>query len=691
MFRIDRRLLLLCTGLVLLLLVAYANHFQNEFHFDDLHTITTNDFVKSLGNIPLFFTNAQTFSTMRNTSWRPVTSVSLAIDYWLGHGYKPFVFHLSTFLWFFVQLVLMVFLFRRIMDAAAPHPSNIWTAVLATACYGLHPANAETINYIIQRGDVYNTLGTVATLLWFAARPEQRKRGWYLIPALVASFAKAPALIFPLILLAYVWLFEEGSLGSRLRATLPAFVAAAVAAIITARMTPPVFQGGAASPDLYRLTQPWVALHYFKSFFLPTELSADTDWTYLQPFSLQAIAGYLFVIGLVAAAFYTARRRETRPIAFGIVWFFLALAPTSLMPLSEVTNDHRMFFPFVGLTLAIFWSLRLATQARIRLRTDKLPVLLWAALIIVVLAAEAAGTRQRNLVWRTEDSLWLDVARKSPQNPRGLMNCGASLVASGKYAEALPYLERAKDLQPANVSMYINLGMAYGGVGRDAEAAQHFEKASALAPREAGPHFYYALWLRSKHRMAEAQTQLEAALQFDRLIVPARHWLMQMYDEQKNLAALDRMVDDTLQLVANDEMARGFLAARASRLSPAPSPAAPTPAAPAPAAGAPAAGAPAAGAPAAGAPADAETILHESVASCRAGKYEECIAGAQKAIALKPDFAEAYNNLAAAYIALRRWDEGIRAAAQAVRLKPDFELAKKNLERARALKQRGGG
>ena len=134
MFRIDRRLLLLCTGLVLLLLVAYANHFQNEFHFDDLHTITTNDFVKSLGNIPLFFTNAQTFSTMRNTSWRPVTSVSLAIDYWLGHGYKPFVFHLSTFLWFFVQLVLMVFLFRRIMDAAAPHPSNIWTAVLATAC-----------------------------------------------------------------------------------------------------------------------------------------------------------------------------------------------------------------------------------------------------------------------------------------------------------------------------------------------------------------------------------------------------------------------------------------------------------------------------------------------------------------------------------------------------------------------------
>ena len=47
------------------------------------------------------------------------------------------------------------------------------------------------------------------------------------------------------------------------------------------------------------------------------------------------------------------RRRETWPVAFGILWFFLALLPTSsIVPLAEVLNDHRMYFPFVGLTLA---------------------------------------------------------------------------------------------------------------------------------------------------------------------------------------------------------------------------------------------------------------------------------------------------------------------------------------------------
>ena len=88
-------------------------------------------------------------------------------------------------------------------------PSNVWVALLAAACYGLHPANAETVNYIIQRGDLYDTLGAVASLLWFTVYPAQRKYGLYLLPAVAAYFAKPPSLIFPFLLLAYVFLIEN--------------------------------------------------------------------------------------------------------------------------------------------------------------------------------------------------------------------------------------------------------------------------------------------------------------------------------------------------------------------------------------------------------------------------------------------------------------------------------------------------
>jgi len=43
---------------------AYSNHFQNEFHFDDSHTIVNNAFLRDLKNIPRFFTDATTFSSL---------------------------------------------------------------------------------------------------------------------------------------------------------------------------------------------------------------------------------------------------------------------------------------------------------------------------------------------------------------------------------------------------------------------------------------------------------------------------------------------------------------------------------------------------------------------------------------------------------------------------------------------------
>ena len=174
-------------------------------------------------------------------------------------------------------------------------------------------------------------------------------------------------MIFPFLLLAYVWLFERTEhfranrrAWSRDPCRLPAFLVTAAAAILTAQDDARDFPGGRRSGCLYRLTQPWVALHYFKSFFLPTELSADTDWTYVSgPFSGEALAGLR--VRRRPAGRGVLRLAEPRDAAHRLrhLWFFLALVPTSLMPLAEVTNDHRMFFPFVGLALAVFWSLRL--------------------------------------------------------------------------------------------------------------------------------------------------------------------------------------------------------------------------------------------------------------------------------------------------------------------------------------------
>ena len=192
--------------------LTYSNHFHNSFQFDDFHSINDNVFVRSLSNVPRFFVDATTSSVYpTHQSWRPLVMASLALDYWLGKGYQPFYFHLSTFLWFLTLLVFTALLFETILDKVAPDPRNLWIAWLAAAWYGLHPAMAETVNYIVQRADLMSTWGIVAGLTVYARFPAWRRRGIYLLPVVIGFLCKPPALIFPALLAAYVFLFEEGA------------------------------------------------------------------------------------------------------------------------------------------------------------------------------------------------------------------------------------------------------------------------------------------------------------------------------------------------------------------------------------------------------------------------------------------------------------------------------------------------
>src|SRR5271166_5553409 len=107
----------------------------------------------------------------------------------------------------------MFALFRHILRITSAEPWTDWAALFAVALYGLHPVMAETVNYIIQRGDLYSTLLAVAALALYALAPRLRRFGIYLIPLAAALLAKQPAAIFPALLLAYLLLFEEVHVG----------------------------------------------------------------------------------------------------------------------------------------------------------------------------------------------------------------------------------------------------------------------------------------------------------------------------------------------------------------------------------------------------------------------------------------------------------------------------------------------
>jgi Flp pilus assembly protein TadD len=651
-----------CAAVLLAVVLTYANHFHNSFHFDDSHTVVENPAIRSLANVPSFFRDGRTFSVLpANASYRPLVSATLALDYWLARGLNPLWFHLSTFMWYLAQLALMVLLFVRIAGKSRPGPQAGWLALFAVAWYGLHPANAETINYVIQRADLFAALGVVASLVIYGSWPIGRKWGIYLLPVALSSFAKPTGLVFPGILFAYYLLFEPGSEKSpsdrshvrrAVWACIPSLAVCAALALFGKVMTPKTFVTGAPAPVQYWLTQPSVLLHYFTSFFLPTRLTADTDWPLVSgPFAAESLIGFAFLAALVIATWYSSRTREMRPVAFGLAWFLLASLPTSLIPLAEVENDHRMFFPFVGLVLAVCtagavcldrYRQRLAGSAGWRSAL--------AAAACFVLAASAYGTHLRNEVWRTEESLWKDVTVKSPRSGRGLMNYGLTQMEKGDALAAYHYFEQAAVYTPNYWTLEINRGVAAGELHRDPEAERHFRRAITLAPGNSQSYSFYGRWLQRRGRAPEALSILSKGAALNAADLDPRYTLMLVYSQRSDWAQVQQVANQVLRAAPRDaEALRYCEMARNPPQTP-------------------------------------EMHLNLSLLDYQNRRYEACIRAARSALRLKPDYAEAYNNIAAAYQSMGRWDEAITAAKAALRLKPDFPLARNNLRYAASRK-----
>jgi tetratricopeptide (TPR) repeat protein len=658
-------------GALLAVTAVYANHFHNSFHFDDFHTITQNPAIRSLGQVGRFFTDPRTFSILpSHQSYHPLVTASAALDYRLGGGMDPTWFHVSTFAWFLLQLALMYLLFVRILNFARPRRNNGYIALLAVSWYGLHPANAETINYIIQRADLYVTLGVVAGLAIFCYWPRGRQFGLYLAPVIAGALAKPVALVFPAILFCYLLLFDEADFRGLASVNrwntarrsallcLPAGAVCAAVAIFEAAMTPKVFDPGFTSRAQYWLTQPIATLHYFKSFFLPTELSADTDRQLVSSiFSETSVIGLAFLGGLALAIRHTLRARETRPIAFGLLWFLIASLPTALFPLAEAENDHRMFLPLVGLALAatLTATLLLERYTGDWLRSPRYRAVL-AAGILAVLAAYAYGTHVRNTVWHSEESLWQDVARKSPRNGRGLMNYGLTQLSKGDIPAAYDYFRRASLLTPNYPTLEINLGVAAGALRHDAEAEEHFRRAISLAPQDSQSYFGYGRWLRERGRIPEAISNLTRSAALNSSDLDPRYVLMSIYGERSDWPNLKRVTEEVFRIAPNDAEALRYskmerdadarVAAAERQAGTQPTP---------------------------------ENYLTLSLQYFQSRRYEDCIRAATEALRLRPNYAEAYNNIAAGYQSLGRWDLSIEAAQTAIRLKPDFQLARNNL------------
>jgi len=426
--------------LVTVITAAYANAFLGAFQFDDYNVIVDNPAVHSI---------AAWWQSMPGI--RPLLKLSYSLNWASSLGVPGF--HAVNLLCHLGSTLLVFALARRCVQhcttRVSPEPVALGVALL----FALHPAQTEAVTYVSGRSvALMAVLYLTAALLWLSGRERgSALRQFALSPLLflAALATKETAWTLPLALLLVELTRPDARVPAalwKLRVHFGLLGAAAVAMLATPGYRR-LLEGSITTRTLKEnlLTQVDGVFYLIAHPLLSLRTNIDPDLaaqTGLTP-ALTLKAALLLL--LVVTGLAQLRRRPW--LGFGLLWFFLHLAPTnSFLPRLDVANDRQLYLALIGPALIVSVAIWQLAAARLALGLTAC-----AALVL------GAATILRNEDYRTEVSLWQATVRASPGKARAWNNLGFAYRLAGDAQAARHAYLQALRRDPQDIKARANL------------------------------------------------------------------------------------------------------------------------------------------------------------------------------------------------------------------------------------------
>lgn len=519
-------------------LLVYSNTFKVPFVFDDAPNIVENPDIRSLN---YFIDGLKLVNTNLFSQSRFIGYLTFALNYKL-HGLNVTGYHIFNLTIHLLNAILVYYLvvltfktpFLKVSVVSAsvsnqPDQSNLSTfqpfnylPLFVALLFVCHPIQTQAVTYIVQRFASLATLFYLLSLVMYikagleyqntedrTQNTEKKQRTfnlksviWYLgsiFSAILAMRTKEIGFTLPFIITLYEFMFFRGGFKKRLTYLIPI--------ILTLFIIPLTFisiKGSITSlrdidqsiqaanlRDIsrwdYLFTQFRVIITYIRLMLFPIGQNLDHEYPiYNSFFNYEVFLSFLFLLLLLVFAvylLYTTRYTlsATRLIAFGIFWFFVTLSvESSIIPISDVIFEHRLYLPSVGFLIASVATL-IAIKNRLqnRLQVSEKVIL---PLLMLILCVLSSATYARNNIWQNNVKLWEDVLKKSPGNIRAHSHYGNALLESGSVDEAIKVYKNGIEIMPDYAQLHVNLGAAYLKNKHYKEAIEAFNDAIKLGP-----------------------------------------------------------------------------------------------------------------------------------------------------------------------------------------------------------------
>lgn len=655
--------------IVVLILAAYANTFESDFHFDDEPVIVSNPIIKDLH----YFAEPSSAKDFRGHFEynafirRYIGYLTFALNYRF-HGLDVTGYHIvnllvhvgtSVLLYFFI-----LFTFRTpflVNSSVKDFEKQI--ALFAALLFACHPLQTQAVTYIWQRVSSLSTmlylLSLVVYIKWRLSQTVERVAKsmnirekyirstlgppmLYLISLASAIFAmktKETAFMLPVMLVLYELIFFKGTMRRRFIYLIPFLLTMLIIPLTLISIESPIedlmgdsdetMKGPARLPrGEYLLSEFRVIVTYLRLIFLPVRQNLDYDYSrYYSFFNIEILSSFILLAFIFyLSVYFLIRYRHSishvRLISFGVIWFFVNLIlESSVIPLDNVIFEHRMYLPSIGiftsLTVAVF-----VVCARRRAYTEVITVFLTVTVIVLT-----GATYARNNVWKDRLSLWGDVVKKSPMKARGHNNLGNGYRFEGLVDRAIEEYRTAIELDPNYEKAYNNLGVALTSKGLYKEATEHLQIAIDINPNFAAAYNNLGVAYRSRGLFEESIEHFKTALRLKPAYPEVLTNLAVSYIKQSRMQEALHSLEEAIRLDAKQ--------------------------------------------------ADAYSNL--STVYRKLGRYDEAIEVAEEALRIRPDFAAPHNNLGLAYVEMRQVNKAMEAFKKAITIDDTYAEAYSNL------------
>jgi tetratricopeptide (TPR) repeat protein len=389
--------------------------------------------------------NRKLLAEPQNAMYRPLLLSSFALNHAIS-GYKVWSYHLVGLLLHIGCIFWVYAIGRRLLE-------NDTAAMAAALIFGLHPINSEALNYISSRSEI---LAAFFFLLAFYAYVE-RSRAVLIFAYGAGLLSKSIVITLPLLMLCYALYDKRGWR----REAVDFGVLGGITLVYLAMLRPFLYKAAISAPvrgyDEQIWTQVKGLVFYLKLLIEPIGLNLDHQFLISASLVEGIVAAAILLLGSLFSLSLWSWPRRPLPL-FLLAWFLISLAPTFIIPLNVLVNEHRLYLASCAFALGAGALLKEGIRSWPKAQTN--------GVIFAMILLLGGLSIERNKVWASSYSLWQDAALKAPMMARPWIFLAETHQQDGHIPQATKAFEEVLRRDPYYTAGYTTLAELYLDQGR---------------------------------------------------------------------------------------------------------------------------------------------------------------------------------------------------------------------------------